>query len=164
MGPMWSDVVQRVTIDNATNKVNKRETITGQEVPRNLHKPLPEHVKSIKTILVYKRRQGHPDPGVDLSDAEHPEKESAPHADARLFDHRVKRGFEEVTVSGGASASSVPQRSKIFGSWTADLKTASCDRAQHPVIATSRDRKLFEKILFADMVSSRARSTAASWG
>ena len=46
----------------------------------------------------------------------------------------------------------MPQRSKIFGSWTADLKTASCDRSQRPVIATSRDRKLFEKILFADMV------------
>ena len=125
---MWSDVVQRVTIDNDTGKILKKESFTGQEESRSLHRPLPASVRSIKTILVYKRRQGHPDPGVDMSDEEHPEKEGAPHEDARLFDYRLKRGFEEV--GGDASASSAPQqRSKIFGSWVADVKTEFGDRA-----------------------------------
>ena len=118
---MWSDVVQRVTVDNSDGKVIKRETFTGNELSRDLHKPLPGHVKSIKTILVYKRRQGHPDPGVDMSDAERPESEGAPHEDARLFDVRVKRGFEQVGGQGAASSSN--QRSKIFGSWVADVRT-----------------------------------------
>ena len=88
---MWSDVVQRVTIDTATGEVVKKENVTGKELPKQLHKPLPSHVKSVKTVLVYKRVRGHPDPGVDISDAEHPEREGAPHEDARLFDYRVKR-------------------------------------------------------------------------
>ena len=149
LGPMWSDVVQRVTIDNATGEVVKKENVTGKELPKQLHKPLPSHVKSVKTVLVYKRVRGHPDPGVDISDAEHPEREGAPHEDARLFDYRVKRSLDEVS---GEPAASSAQRSKIFGAWVADVKTEHCDRARHPVIATSRDKVLFKKILEADMV------------
>eukprot|EP00439_Symbiodinium_sp_Y106_P072909 s1629_g13.t1 len=146
---MWPDVVQRVTIDNATGEVVKKENVTGKELPKQLHKPLPSHVKSVKTVLVYKRVRGHPDPGVDISDAEHPEREGAPHEDARLFDYRVKRSLDEVS---GEPAASSAQRSKIFGAWVADVKTEHCDRARHPVIATSRDKVLFKKILEADMV------------
>ncbi|CAE7489950.1 GIP [Symbiodinium sp. CCMP2592] len=73
-----------------------------------------------------------------LSDAEHSEREGAPHEDARLLDYRVKRG--------------PAQRSKIFGAWVADKKTENCDRPRHSVIATSRDKVLFKKLLEADMV------------
>ena len=65
MGPMWGDVVQRVTIDNGTGEIIRRETITGREKPKDLCKPLPERVKSVKTVLVYKRVRGRPDPGVE---------------------------------------------------------------------------------------------------
>ena len=80
-----------------------------------------------KTVLVYKRVKGHPDPGVDMSDAENPQKESTLHEEAKLFDRRVKRGLDEV--SGGGASCSAHQRPKIFGSWVADKKTEHCDRA-----------------------------------
>ena len=79
LGPMWCDVVQRVTINNATGEVIKRENVNGKESPKQLRKPLPPGVKSIKTVLVYKRVQGHPDPGVDFADPDRPEEEGAPH-------------------------------------------------------------------------------------
>ena len=154
LGPMWCDVVQRVTINNATGEVIKRENVSGKETPKQLHKPLPPGVKSIKTVLVYKRVQGHPDPGVDFADLDRPEEEGAPHEDSRLFDNRVKRGLDHV--SGEAASSSAPQRSKIFGAWVADKRTEFCDRSKHPVIATSRDKLLFKKLLLADMVFREA--------
>ncbi|OLP83957.1 hypothetical protein AK812_SmicGene35207 [Symbiodinium microadriaticum] len=80
-----------------------------------------------KTVLVYKRVKGHPDPGVDMSDAENPQKESTLHEEAKLFDRRVKRRLDEV--SGGGASCSAPQRPKIFGAWVADKKTEHCDRA-----------------------------------
>ena len=151
MGPMWSDVIQRVTIDNRSGEVIRRENITGKEKSKDLHRPLPEKVKSVKTNLVYKRVRGHPDPGVDLSDVERPDREGQPNEDARLFDYRVKRGLDDVS-GGGAASSSAPQRSKIFGAWVAVCKTEVCDRSKHPAMANIRDLKVFKKLLYADMI------------
>ena len=61
---MWCDVVQRISIDNTSGRVLRREDIKGDERSRDLHKPLPKKVVSLKMVLVYKRVTGHPDPGV----------------------------------------------------------------------------------------------------
>ena len=74
-----------------------------------------------------------------------------PNEDARLFDYRVKRGLDEVS-GGGATSSSAPQRSKIFGAWTAE----HCDRARHPAMANLRDLQVFKKLLYADMICDEA--------
>ena len=84
---------------------------------------------------------------LDMSDSERPERERMPNEDARLFDYRVKRGLDEVS-GGGATSSSAPQRSKIFGAWTAE----HCDRARHPAMANLRDLQVFKKLLYADMI------------
>ena len=102
-GPMWSDVVQRVTIDNDTNEVLKRENINGNERPQDLHRHLPRPVRSLRTVLVYKKVTGHPDPGTELTSPDQPERDPLQPEDARLFDQRVKRGLEEV---GGRKAKS----------------------------------------------------------
>ena len=146
---MWSDVVQRVTVDNVTNRVIRREDITGKESSRDLHKPLPKRLTSIKTILVYKRVHGHPDPGVPLSDPDRPELDDEPVSeDARLVDKRIKRSLDDSGGEGG----SAPQRSKVFGCWTADIKTEHGDRSQFPPIANHRDMKLFASSAEKDMV------------
>lgn len=65
-GPMWCDVVQRVTIDNDTNEILKRENIRGDELPRDLHRLLPRQVRSLRTVLVYKKVTGHPESALKL--------------------------------------------------------------------------------------------------
>ncbi|CAE7318488.1 RE1 [Symbiodinium sp. CCMP2456] len=148
-GPMWSDVVQRVTVDNATGQVIRREDIKGDERSRDLHKPLPKRLKSVKTVLVYKRVAGHPDPGVPLHDPDRPERDDEPVAeDARLVDRQVKRSLDDDHGEGG----SAPQRSKVLGAWTADDVSEHGDRSKFPPIANHRDLQLFSRTLESDMV------------
>ena len=75
---MWSVVVQRITVDNTSGRVLRRVDIKGDERPRDLHKPLPKKITSVKTVLVYKRVAGHPDPGVPLTDPDRPELDDEP--------------------------------------------------------------------------------------
>ena len=152
-GPMWCDVVQRITVDNETGQVVRREDFNGDERPRDLHKPLPKRLKSVKTVLVYKRVAGHPDPGVDLTDPDRPELDDEPaNEDGRLVDKRVKRSLHDPNGEGG----SAPQRSKVLGAWTADTKTEHGDRSTFVAIANARDLKLFHRILEKDMVFEHA--------
>ena len=141
-GPMWCDVVQRVTIDNDTNEVLKRENIHGNERPHDLHRQLPRQVRSLRTVLVYKKVTGHPDPGTELTSPDQPERDPLQPEDARLFDQRIKRGLDEV---GGRKAKSPApvQRSRIFGTWVADQVTEWGDKGRHPVVANGRDVRLF---------------------
>ncbi|CAE7348803.1 RE1, partial [Symbiodinium necroappetens] len=153
-GPMWSDVVQRITVDNETGRVIKREDIRGNEASRDLHKPLPKKLKSIKTVLVYKKVVGHPDPGVLLSDPDRPELDDEPvPEDARLIDRRVKRTLDDPAGEEG----SAPQRSKVFGVWMADVQTEFGDRSKHVAVANARDLKLFSRVLERDMVFEHAQ-------
>ena len=153
-GPMWSDVVQRITVDNETGRVIKREDIRGNEASRDLHKPLPKKLKSVKTVLVYKKVSGHPDPGVPLSDPDRPELDDEPvPEDARLIDKRVKRTLDDPAGEEG----SAPQRSKVFGAWMADAQTEFGDRSKHAAIANARDLKLFSRVLERDMVFEHAQ-------
>ncbi|CAE7350344.1 RE1 [Symbiodinium sp. CCMP2592] len=148
-GPMWSDVVQRITVDNVSGRVIRREDIKGDERSRDLHKPLPRRLTSLKTVLVYKRVAGHPDPGVPLTDPDRPELDNEPgNEDERLIDKRIKRGLDDPDGEGG----SAPQRSKVFGAWTADMVTEHGDRSKFPPIANHRDVKLFTRVSEMDMV------------
>ena len=98
-GPMWCDVVQRITVDNTNGRVIRREDIKGDERSRDLHKVLPKRLTSIKTILVYKRVSGHPDPGVPLADPDRPELDGDPaNEDERLIDKRIKRSLMILAV------------------------------------------------------------------
>ena len=146
---MWCDVVQRITVDNTNGRVIRREDIKGDERSRDLHKALPKRLTSIKTILVYKRVSGHPDPGVPLADPDWPELDVDPaNEDGRLIDKRIKRSLDDP----GGEAGSAPQRSKVFGCWTADMQTEHGDRSRFPPIANHRDLKLFAKTAEKDMV------------
>ena len=152
-GPMWSDVLQRVSIDNDSGKVIKRENFTGNETSRDLHRPLPAKVKSLRTVLVYKKVRGHPDPGEPLDHPDRPELDdgSMLAEDARLFDQRVKRSLDDV--SGKASSSRTPMRkSRIFGAWAADTVTEYGDKSQLPAVANHRDMQLFYKLESGDVV------------
>ena len=94
----------------------KREDIRGDEAPRDLCRLLPEKVRSLRTVLVYKKVVGHPDPGEPLSVTDRPElsEDEVPAEDERLFEQRVKRSLTEV--GGRASKSKAPmRRSRIFG-------------------------------------------------
>ena len=93
-----------------------------------------KQVNSLRAVQVYKKVQGHPDPGVELDHVDEAERDDGPPDDARLFDQRVVK-------------SPAPnQRSRIFGTWVADLETEWGSKSNHPVIANGRDVRLFYKL------------------
>ena len=99
---------------------DQEEGIAGSEVSRDLLKLLPTAGKSLRTVFLYKKVDGHPDPGVDLTDQEALERDDyeVPAEEARLIDQRARRGLDEV--AGRKSKSPAPtQRSRAFGSWVA---------------------------------------------
>ena len=93
-GPLWGDVVQRITVDHDTGKVICVEDVTGKEQARQLHRALPEEVKTVRTILVYKKVAGHPDPGVPYHGGEEPPP-AEEDEDGRLI-RRIKRSIDEA--------------------------------------------------------------------
>ena len=152
-GPMWSDVVQRISIDNDTGQVIKRENFNGTETSKDLHRQLPVQVRSLRTVLVYKRVDGHPDPGQPLEQADRPEVDAdqIPGEDSRLFDQRMKRSLDDV--AGRTSDSRAPmRRSRVFGTWVADQVTEYGDKSKLPVMANPRDMQLFYKLESGDVV------------
>ncbi|OLQ05028.1 hypothetical protein AK812_SmicGene11763 [Symbiodinium microadriaticum] len=150
---MWSDVVQRISIDNDTGQVIKRENFNGTETSKDLHRQLPVQVRSLRTVLVYKRVDGHPDPGQPLEQADRPEVDAdqIPGEDSRLFDQRMKRSLDDV--AGRTSDSRAPmRRSRVFGTWVADQVTEYGDKSKLPVMANPRDMQLFYKLESGDVV------------
>ena len=149
LGPLWSDVVQRITVDNATGRVICMEEFDGKETTQKLHRALPEHVKSIRTTLIYRKVDGHPQPGVKY-EAPDPEPMDDGGSDERLL-RRIKRSLDDE--HSGATLPQPrrdPPKSRVFGVWVADVKTPWGDRARYPVIANSRDLQLFHKVLHHD--------------
>ena len=149
-GPLWEDVVRRVTLDIDSNQIICDEEISGAIPLHKLHDKLPIGVKNIQTTLVYKRVPGHPDPGKPMIDGQIGSSEKMPQKgmreeDARLVDSGMKRGLEEPDEDERSS-----QRSKIFGVWRANDVTIWGKKCQFPVIANVRDLAAFPKIQKAD--------------
>ena len=138
-GPMWSDVVRRVTRDLATGNVIEDSLVTGEESSKRLHRPLPRGVHNIETTLYYRPKPGHPDPGVQVeaTDGGEPHRGSDDH---RLFDRGMKRGHD------GTGTTAARPKSKIGGVWMADCVTPWGDKRRFPVVANSRDLQLFGKL------------------
>ena len=67
-GPMWNDVVRRRTVNADTGEVIGDERFDGDERPRQLSRALPTGPTNIETVLCYKPRPGHPDPGTTVSE------------------------------------------------------------------------------------------------
>ena len=59
---MQNNVVRR-KIDLGTHKAIADEEIRSNERPRELSRALPKSVKTIETVLIYRPKPGHPDPG-----------------------------------------------------------------------------------------------------
>ena len=143
-GPMWSDVVRRVTRDLATGNVIEDSLVTGDESSKGLHRPLPRGVHNIETTLYYRPKPGHPDPGIQAEAGDDdPHREGD---DQRLFDRGLKRGHD------CAGTTAARPKSKIGGVWMADCVTPWGDKRQFPVIANSRDLHLFGKLDKADVL------------
>ena len=53
-GPLWSDVVRRLTLDLDANKIIQDLTITENLSVHKLHEKLPTGVKNIETTLIYR--------------------------------------------------------------------------------------------------------------
>ena len=92
LGPLWGDVVQRITVDNATGRVICAEEIDHREPPKKLNRALPEHVRSIRTTLIYKKVEGHPNPGVEYDAPDPPPTEELADEDGRYL-RKVKRSL-----------------------------------------------------------------------
>ena len=150
-GPLWSDVVQRITANHETGGVICVEEITGKENSRQLHRDLPDDVKVIRAILVYEKVAGHPDPGVPYQGRE----EAAPaeeDEDGRVI-RRIKRSLEEAVDGanpGASRGSRAAPKSPVFGMWVADVKTERGDKSRFVVVANSRDLELLKKVLNSD--------------
>ena len=138
-------------MDLDNNQVIKDEAISGKIPVHQLHEKLPAGVETIETILVYRKIEGHPDPGSSL-DGQLPKgvpislpEQKDPEEDARLVDSGMKRGLEDP-----APNERLANRSKVFGVWRADDNTEWGDKRQYPIIASSRDLQVFPKLLNAD--------------
>eukprot|EP00913_Durusdinium_trenchii_P018599 g17477.t1 len=144
-GPLWGDVVKRITLDLEQNRITQEKDITPNMTVHQLHEKLPEGVRSIETILVYRRLPDHPDPGIPFepppdpgtasSSSKHQEKKNKPpEEDARMVDRHLKRTLDEPVPNDRA-----PNRSRVFGTWQANRLTEWGDKKNYPVIAGVRD-------------------------
>ena len=157
-GPIWSDVLRRLTLDIDKNKVIQDLTITDELSVHKLHEKLPEGVKNIETTLIYRPKPGNPDPGKPY-EALLPQPESQPvkkarlsephfpEEDARLTDVKMTKSFQAPSADGR-----VANRSRIFGMWRADDVTEWGDKRKFPVVASSRDLRVFHKLEHKDMM------------
>ena len=148
-GPLWGDVVRRITMDLDMMQIIKDEVITPEISVHKLHDKLPEGVENIETILVYQPQPGNPDPG-ELFDGNYPKgaippPDKVPEEDARLIDLGLKRGLDDPMPSDRR-----PNRTKIFGQWRADDITEYGDKGNFPVIAGSRDINAFPRLKQSD--------------
>ena len=150
-GPLWSDVVRRITRDLMNDRVVDDEDITEAAMAKKLYRRLPDGIEDIETTLVYQRVEGHPDPGKAITteppggqvkkDDRHPKQE-----DARLIDAGMKRSLE------GTEQSRATTRSEVFGTWRADDVTEWGDKRQFPVICGERDLVAFARLRTSDIV------------
>ena len=145
-GPLWGDVVRRITLDIDTNKVIADEEIKPEMKIHKLHDKLPEGVKNIQTTLVYRRVTGHPDPGHLLLPDQvpgqyRPPQSMEPAEDSRTVETGMKRSLEDPQPD-----QRLPHRSKMFGVWRADEVTVWGKKCKFPVIANSRDLAAFQKL------------------
>ena len=138
-GPLWADVVRRITIDlDAVTVIQDRVVTPGMPV-HQLHEKLPPQVSNIETILIYQQVPGHPDPGQAFTaeifkGVRQPLPLLMPNEDARLVDTGMKRSLEEQKGDERAA-----HRSRVFGTWIADDLTEWGDKREFPVVANSRD-------------------------
>ena len=140
-GPLWSDVVRRITRDLDNGRAIDDMAIEGELSARVLHQRLPVGIENIGTTLVYRPTPGHPDPGKPVSEVpELPEDvplDKEPEEDARLIDLGMKRGLEETAPDDRQA-----NRTRTFGMWRADDVTEWGNKAQHPIVANARDISL----------------------
>ena len=151
-GPLWGDVVRRITLDIDSNRVIKDEAISGEIPVKQLYDKLPTGTKNIQTVLIYKKVQGHPDPGIPCSDAEPGQTAPVPQdrtrqEDARLIDTGLKRSLDDDQNNERQT-----QRSKIFGEWRANDITIWGKKCRYPVVANVRDLAAFQKVKTSDCV------------
>ena len=102
-GPMWSDVVRRITRDLMNDRIVDDEDITEGAMAKKLYRRLPDGIEDVEATLVYRRVEGNSDPGKPITtdppggqvkkDDRHPKQE-----DARLVDAGMKRGLEGAEV------------------------------------------------------------------
>ena len=148
-GPLWGDVSRRVTVDLDSNEVIQDIPITEELSLHKIHEKLPEGSENIETILIYRARPGHPDPGQPLTDeifkGVRPLTGISPGEDARLVELGMKRSLEGPTVSDRATL-----RSRNFGAWIADDVSEWGDKTKYPVIANARDLLVFKKLINHD--------------
>ena len=141
---MWNDVVRRRTVNWDTGEVIADEKFDG-EGPRQLSRTLPSGPANLETILCYRPRPGHPDPGTAVSDTG--QKGTPVDEDKRLFD----KGLKRVRDGSGHQGNAQP-KSKIGGVWVADVVTPWGDKRKCPVIANSRDLSVFGKLQKFDVL------------
>ena len=140
-GPLWSDVIKRITIDLVTNKTILEEDIYPGMAVHQIHARLPTESKDIETVLIYRQVPDHPDPGVPFeppttSTATEEDRKKTPEEDARLVDKHLKRSLDDPTTNDR-----VANRSRVFGTWQADRLTEWGDKKNFPVMANVRDVK-----------------------
>eukprot|EP00435_Cladocopium_sp_Y103_P060316 s936_g22.t1 len=145
-GPLWGDVIRRITIDLDSASVIQDKPITAEMSVHSVHDKLPVGTENIETILIYQKIPGHPDPGklVDdtlLKGVRPLPQDHQPEEDVRLVELGMKRSLE-----GPAPNERLASRSKIFGTWRADDNTEWGDKGKYPVIANSRDLQVFKKL------------------
>ena len=151
-GPLWGDVIRRITLNIDDNKIVADEEITPEMTVHKIHRKLPTGVRSIETTLVYRKREGHPDPGQPwpppesvAAPSKKPELPLPPAEDARLIDEGMKRGLESPTSNPRATT-----KSKLFPVWHADDNTEWGNKTNYPIVANIRDLDLFYKLTTND--------------
>ena len=143
-GPLWSDVIRRITLDLDTDQVIRDEPIRPGMSVHQIHQKLPEQVQSIETTLIYQPKPGHPDPGEPYpkpapASGAKVTKGKEPEEDARLVDMGMKRSLEDPSPNERTA-----NKSRTFGVWRADTKNEWGDKSLYPVIANSRDVNAFK--------------------
>ena len=139
-GPLWSDVIRRITLDLDTDQVIRDEPIRPGMSVHQIHQKLPEQVQSIETTLIYQPKPGHPDPGEPYpkpapASGAKDTKGKEPEEDARLVDVGMKRSLDDPSPNERTA-----NKSRTFGVWRADTKNEWGDK----VIANSRDVNAFK--------------------
>ncbi|CAE7558955.1 iscS [Symbiodinium pilosum] len=128
-----------------TGEVIEDEEFTGYERPRHLSRSLPAGPVNLETILYYRPRPGHPDPGTAVNDTSL--RGTSVDEDKRLFDKGLKRVHDGSGHQGHAQP-----KSKIGGMWIADVVTPWGDKRKYPMIANSRDLSVFGKLQKNDVL------------
>ena len=139
--------MRRITVDLDRNQVIQDEAVSGEISVRQLHEKLPAGVETIETLLVYRKVEGHQDPGQSLGDQlprgvpiSLPQQKD-PEEDARLVDSGMKRGLEDPAPNDRLAS-----KSKVFGVWRADDNTEWGDKRHHPIIARHSQQRRFANL------------------